>query len=529
MNFNSRSFIILSLILNEMGRLVSFFYFLSFLEGASVMAAELLGAKMMAPYFGTSLYVWSSVLGITLGGLALGYFAGGILSARGNRERNLYIILLSSAVFMVLMPVTAKEIMILTAGQSFLISIFSSTLIFLFPPVFCMGMVSPLIVECIISARREAGPLHSGRTAGTVYAVSTVGGILATFFLGFYCMPVFGLTKPALVMGIMLGIIPFIKLITGRKFLSLIFPLAAFFSFSASMNAGKSGKLLYSSEGMLGQILVVDYPLYENGTISDGSQRILFVNRSTQTIVTFKNGEKSFFEYVHRISSLTPDSAAGKHALILGLGGGSVANMLASKGFEVDAVELDTRMAEVAGNYFDLSEKVNVYVDDARHFLQTRLPLACKYDVILLDAFVGEVNPHHLFTREFFGVIAEMLQDSGTFFINGHGYWDGNAGKGMRSVAKTLVHSDFAVQLIPTREEEDYRNLLFIAKKSGMREGSLGSADIKDLELHGAAVLTDDKPQLEILNAEANRRWREACMNYFLNGYFSRQDRYLFQ
>ena len=57
-----------------------FFYFLSFLEGVSVMAAELLGAKMLAPYFGSSLYVWASVLGITLGGLAMGYFAGGFFS-----------------------------------------------------------------------------------------------------------------------------------------------------------------------------------------------------------------------------------------------------------------------------------------------------------------------------------------------------------------------------------------------------------------------------------------------------------------
>ena len=62
----------------------NFYFLLSFIEGASVMAAELLGAKMLAPYFGSSLYVWASVLAITLGGLAVGYYVGGILSYKSK-------------------------------------------------------------------------------------------------------------------------------------------------------------------------------------------------------------------------------------------------------------------------------------------------------------------------------------------------------------------------------------------------------------------------------------------------------------
>src|ERR1051326_9548197 len=101
-------------------------YFLSFLEGASVMAAELLGAKMLAPFFGSSLYVWSSVLGITLGGLALGYFTGGIISQKANAKSNLFVILLLSAIFLIVMPMLARTVMIHTAGFSFLISILFS-------------------------------------------------------------------------------------------------------------------------------------------------------------------------------------------------------------------------------------------------------------------------------------------------------------------------------------------------------------------------------------------------------------------
>ncbi len=56
---------------------LKYLYLVAFIEGASVMAIELAGAKMIAPFFGTSLYVWASVLAVTLGGLAAGYFAGG--------------------------------------------------------------------------------------------------------------------------------------------------------------------------------------------------------------------------------------------------------------------------------------------------------------------------------------------------------------------------------------------------------------------------------------------------------------------
>lgn len=509
---------------------VVFLYFLSFLEGASVMAAELLGAKMLSPYFGTSLYVWASVLAVTLGGLALGYFAGGVISSRNNKEQNLHYLLLGSAVFLVLMPFLAKEVMLHTAGMDLLPSILVSTLFFLFPPVFFMGMVSPLIVACIASGFDITDP---GRTAGTVYAISTLGGILATFFIGFYCIPVFGLTKPAIVTGLILGIIPFITLISKKRFFSLVFPLAAFFSFSSSklQPSGSDVDILYSSEGLLGQIVVADYPLYEGTQKTEGHQRILFVNRSTQTIVTYKGSGKSYFEYVDMISRITKDSSLKKNALVLGLGGGSVANVLLENGCRVQAVELDARMAFVAKDYFGLSEDVDVRVDDARHFVaysKGKDPEK-KYDVIVLDAFVGEVNPHHLFTQEFFSLIRSVLSDSGIFFINGNGYWNGTAGKGMRSVCKTLLSSGFDVELVPTQPEEDYRNLVFIAHKSKLDRGVLTSKEVADLNLDAAVLLTDDKPQLEMLNAEANKKWREACMKYFLSGYYSKQDVLFFE
>lgn len=79
-------------------------YLISFVEGASVMAAEICSTKLLAPFFGSSLYVWSSVMAITLGGLACGYFLGGKLSNKNNKQLILCYVLLAAACSICTMP-----------------------------------------------------------------------------------------------------------------------------------------------------------------------------------------------------------------------------------------------------------------------------------------------------------------------------------------------------------------------------------------------------------------------------------------
>lgn len=499
------------------------FFLLSFLEGASVMTAELLGAKMLAPYFGSSLYVWASVLGITLGGLAIGYFLGGIVSTKKKPEQNLYIIILGSAMFLIVMPLFARLVVVRTAGLDLAPSVIISSLIFIFPPVLLMGMVSPILVKCI-----SLGDEYSGKAAGTIFAISTMGGIIATFLLGFWIIPEFGLTKPAIVTGTLLGSIPFVKLISLKKFIWLIFPITAIFSLNASLVASSTSdiKILYLSEGLLGQIIVADYPIYTDTGISSAFQRTLYVNRSTQTIVTYKEKEREYFEYVNIISHDVKINS-GTNALILGLGGGSIANVFVQKGFSVNAVELDTRMVYAARNFFELNENVNVFIDDARHFVRNQNPKK-KYNVIVLDAFIGEVNPHHLFTKEFFSEIKLLLAENGTFYINSNGYWNGKTGKGTRSVCKTLMASGFNVSVIPTSDNEDYRNVILKGIPSSLN-GKTHKEKTFNSDLEDAVILQDEKPCLEIINSEANKRWRKECMNYFLSGYYSKRDVFLFK
>lgn len=488
------------------------YFLLSFIEGASVMAAELLGAKMLAPYFGSSLYVWASVLAITLGGLAAGYFAGGILSYKSKNPFALFYVLLAAAVFTVLMPFSSKFILWMVGMHSLIPSVIISSVFILFPPVFMMGMVSPLIIRAITSDVEQAG-----KAAGAIYAISTLGGIIATFGFGFYVIPSFGLTLPCIFTGIILGLIPLYVIIRQKQIgKALGFFVFCTWAFSAAAFRPSSSdiKLVYSSEGLLGQLMVLDYPHYNKEKI-DGYSRWLFVNRISQTMydpfADEKKHEEKYFTYVYRISDFCDSIPKDSKILLLGLGGGSIARRLTEKGFSVDVCELDKRIAEVAKKYFYLSDSVHVTVDDARHYIK-----ACnkKYDLIVFDTFKGEDPPNHVFTKESLEETKQIMNPGGIIFVNSLGYLEGKIGRSMRSIYKTFLASGFNVEVLPTDPNPDQRNLLFYASLDKVKPVN-GFIPESEIDLADAVVLQDEFPVLDLLNAEAAKKWRMLAIGSF--------------
>lgn len=490
----------------------NFYFLLSFIEGGSVMAAELLGAKMLAPYFGSSLYVWATVLAITLGGLAVGYYAGGVLSYKSKTPLTLFYVLLAAAAFTVFMPFSSKMVLWAVGSHSLIPSVIVSATCILFPPVFMMGMVSPLIIRVITTDIAE-----SGKAAGAIYAISTVGGIIATFAFGFYIIPNFGLTIPSIITGIVLGLIPLIVILKHKQIgkASGFFLLCAWALSASSFSFSSSIKRVYTAEGLLGQIIVLDYPHYNKDTVVDGYSRWLFVNRVSQTmydsLADESKGQEKYFTYVYRISDYVDSFPKTTNALMIGLGGGSVAKNLSEKGFNVDVCELDERIAYVARNYFYLSDKVNIKIDDGRHFIRN---CTKKYDVIVLDMFRGEDPPNHVFTEESLTELKKMLNPNGIVFVNSLGYFEGRIGKSTRSIYKTFKAAGYNVEALTTDPNPDQRNILFHASLGEIKPHP-DFIDEEKLDLNDAVVLKDEYPVLDILNAEAAKRWRVMAIQSF--------------
>lgn len=176
---------------------------MSFIEGGALMAVEIAGAKLVAPFYGNSLYVWAAVLGLTLGGLATGYFLGAAVSRRYPTVKALFVIVLVAAMLVAAMPWTAAMIMSATLGLELRAGITIACLVFLFPPLACFGMVSPLIIRLASVEENTAGHI-----AGKIYAISTLGGILITALVAFYTIPFLGLWQTLLATAVLLAVIP---------------------------------------------------------------------------------------------------------------------------------------------------------------------------------------------------------------------------------------------------------------------------------------------------------------------------------
>ena len=517
-------------------------YLFAVLEGATVMAVELLSARMIAPYFGSSLYVWGTVIGFTLLALAIGYFAGGVIADKYSGPDTLLWVLVTASIFLMLMHVSSPLLTIAFANINSGAAVILVTMLLIVPPLLFLGMVPTFLIRKV-----STGADAAGSSTGLVYAISSASGIVALPVFGFFIIPRYGLTVPSIVTGLVVGIVPFLKLVSrktwarssahgersssdaglagarpsnGKKYAALLFVPCVLFSFWSiqRQRPGKEIEVKYYSEGLLGQLLVADESNDGGQTLDE---RNLFMNRIIQTGLDKKTG-KPRWDYIYYAFSICSKLPEKSDALIFGLGGGTMANIFQyALGFTVDAVEIDERIATVARQYFALSDKVNVIVDDARHYLEETQK---KYDLILFDVYRGEAPPPHVFTIESLRKTKSLLKENGLIVVNFNGYLEGKTGMPARSIYKTLLAAGFEARILPTPGAEANRNLLFVASMNKLDFHTVRSplllngkeADIEalfedptEVDLSDAVVLTDDKPILELLNIRAGNAWRK--------------------
>ncbi len=498
----------------------TYLYFLSFFEGSAVMAAELFGAKLLTPYFGTSLYIWAAALGLTLGGLMTGYFIGGVISRKvKDNERALFLILVMSGAFLFVMPFSSDWVMSFTLEMSLQMGAIISLLIFMFPPLMFMGMVSPIIINILTEEAKGAGS-----SAGNVYAISTLGGIFMTFLLGFWIIPAYGLTKPALIIGFALALFPAVSLLRRKNLTGAgaLLGLGALFFALNTIQAKKEGEaVLYQSEGILGQIKVMELPKTND---DERSMRALVVNNTMQTVADPRDLSFNYWPYTTYVPYFASVFETGNKALLLGMGGGTLVRRLDSLGYELDVVEIDKRIRKVAVEYFALSPEQKVIIDDARHFVRTA---DSKYQLIVYDVFKGESAPEHVLTLEGINEARRVLEQEGMMIINFYGYLEGKLGRVTRSINKTLLAANFDTRLYVTPGTPDTRNTLLLAWPSGASNPLQNSAvrqpyqqlprpsliPVPDLE--DAVVLTDERPRLDLF-AEAAMQWRRLYNEYLV-------------
>lgn len=449
------------------------------------MAVELCGARLLSPIYGTSLYVWSSVMAITLAGLAAGYFLGAFFSEKQNATGILLNVLFSAGIFITIIPFLSYYIVPRISYLNFNLAVILSTGLVLFLPIAALGCTSPMFIKLL------ANDTEAGKFSGTVYGISTVGGILSTLISGFYIIPVFGFNATILAFGIILVITSMVTFKKINTWLLIVFVLTTYMSFQIKLNSAIS---LYRKESLNGTIEVTE-ERFNQSVI-----RVLTINNIVQTQynLTLKNSSSKYLSIISNEIGL--DSAKGS-MLILGLGGGVLANIFAEKGYRVTGVEFDKRIINCAKDYFNLNPEVKVVEDDARHFININKEI---YNYVVFDLFKSEECPAHTVTIESFKKIKDQLSDNGKIFINWHGYYTGKEGLGTLTLLNTLRASGFRVKLKSTDKKQAYSNLVWVVERDNL------ATDISTLPIN-----RDDYQILEQQNALASLRWRKNYLNYY--------------
>jgi len=393
---------------------------LVFVSGMASLGVEFGAARLLAPYFGTSLYVWGVLIGLVLVYLSAGYVIGGRLADRYPRPELLYQITAWAGLWIGVIPLLSYPIL-LASQQGFKelsVGLVAGTLlatVLLFAvPVTLLGCVSPFAIRLLLKDV-ESG----GNTAGRVYALSTTGSILGTFLPVFWFIPTYG-TRPTLEgFGLVLVAISALALWPWPRrrwyaaFAAAV--LLAWILLPSGIKPPQVGTLLYERESAYNYIQVVQVETTTELILNEGLGIHSVYDRDS-------NLTHGYWDYLLLADAFRAAQAAPADpdaVAFLGLAGGTSARQYRlAYGDRIDltGVEIDPDILSVGHRYFHLGDaRANEVVGDARFWLETQ---AGRYDVMVLDAYRQPYIPFHLTTREFFQHVRDHLNPGGAVAVN---------------------------------------------------------------------------------------------------------------
>ena len=395
-----------------------------FLGGISSIGIEITASRLIAPYFGDSTLIWANIIGLTLAFLSLGYWLGGRVADRYPSPTLLFLIIGIAAAFAGIIPLLARPVLdaSLAAFQDVEVGAFYGslvgTLVIIGVPITLLGFVSPFAIRLLVDDLAR-----TGKTAGNLYALSTMGSIAGSFLPVLLLIPSLGTARTFVVLALMLLLPALVGLVALRGFrpalvvaaLGVTMLVVATVVDTRNVRAAEFGTLLYETESEFNYIQVVE----QGGTVS----LILNEGHAVHSVYDpdelLTGGPWDYFMVAPLLGDAT-GPADVRNAMLIGLAGGTVSRQLtAAYGpIPIDGVEIDPEIARVGDEYFAMSASapgLDVHVADGRYFLRTNDE---TYDLIGVDAYHQPYIPFQLTTTEFFGEIVAHLAPGGVAAIN---------------------------------------------------------------------------------------------------------------
>ena len=394
-----------------------FLLLITFVSGFSIMAMEISASRLLAPYFGTSLFVWTNIIGIVLIALSIGYYVGGKLADKKPKLDILLKLIFSAGILFLIIPYIIKPLVsfadlnLIDAQPATFVIFISSLLIItiLFAiPLFLLGIVSPFIIKLYSISQHE----KIGELSGKIFAISTVGSILGTFLPTLFFIPVIG-TKATInifaILLILLGSFGFSK----NKFNLAVLAFLPFTLFYSNQTINNNLNIILEDESAYQYIRVAQ---------NNEDTKFLIFNEGTG-VQSIYNKDKVLYDMYYDYFNVLPyliNKDEPKQTLIIGLAGGTAANQLKyffGNDIQIEGVEIDQKVIDISKEYFGLTDDVvKIHNQDGRMFLRNNNQ---QYDFIIVDAYSQQMYiPWTLTTVEFWQLVKSRLLENGIMAIN---------------------------------------------------------------------------------------------------------------
>ena len=498
-----------------------YLYVIVFVSGAAVLAIELLGTRVLGPFYGVSLFLWSALITVTLVALSVGYAVGGRWADRGPSFTRLCYPIAGAGLWLLLLPWLRIPVLQATEPIGLRFAVLAAAFLLFAPPLTLLGVVSPYAIRLRASSLGKVG-----RTAGDLYAISTIGGVFAALLTGFVLIPSVGVGRLIVLVGLTLLGTSLVGLLVVHRSVAVSVTLGGIL-----LLGGLGLAALPSGTDPAGGLISLEHsPYAELRVVDQANRRHLLIDGGTHSSVD-PTTYVSDFPYVHVLDVTRYLFPEPGNLLLIGLGGGSVAKAFARHGWRIDSVEIDRVVTEIAYRDFGLTaSETEIFHMDGRRYLTTTDE---RYDVIIVDAFGSSSIPFHLVTREAFALMAARLEPGGVVAINVESIgWRDIL---VRALAATMKQEFSEVLALPIAEPPNtLGNLVLLAANRELElidelpptRDRFSNAYPKnhawdnrfEPDLAEVSVLTDDLNPVDIWSERINLAARKDLHAYFEHG-----------
>jgi spermidine synthase len=458
---------------------------ISFVTGFVLMSYELVASRLLAPAIGSSTYVWTSVIGVMIAALAIGYAFGGWLADKRVAAQDISYVLLLSAVMMaasLLMYDSVLSLITLLVSDARLQGVLAAIALFM-PTTFLLGVVSPYLARLRVKSIATAG-----RSVASLSALNSLGGITGTFFTGFVFFSYIG-SRESLVLLIAALVVCswlFVPRVqqSARAVVTGVLVVLIGMEFAAPVHATTIHIDTPSSHYQI-----------ETGTYEGREVKALVTGSAGMQSGVFINGDRDLvFAYTQAMAALVDQAPRKDRVLMLGGGVYTLPEHVASyhPSAQVDVVEIDPVLERIARNHFGYTAPANVrsIADDARTYVERTDQ---KYDVILIDIFNEQTTPFSVSTQEFAASLKNILQPDGIVVVNMIGSLSADCKPLLTSLDASYRSAFTAGMLIPIDDAtfENRQNIIGVYANSSLTPYELSTARLS-LPQDKTVKLTDN-------------------------------------